>query len=125
MFDIQSAVYQYYTYIYTCMYVDGRVHLECYAVATVSFAEYRLFYRSLLQKRPIILSILLTVATPYAFDIQSHLYTDTTYRYTHTYTCIHAYTNMVIYVIYIQSRCFLQSTTFLKDKTCMFQHGYI
>ena len=31
----------------------------------VSFAEYRLFYRALLQKRPIILSILLTVATPY------------------------------------------------------------
>jgi len=31
----------------------------------VSFAEYRLFYRSLLQKKPIILSILLTVATPY------------------------------------------------------------
>ena len=44
-----------------------------YGVATViridkiqvSFAEYRLFYRSLLQKRPIILSILLTVASPY------------------------------------------------------------
>ena len=31
----------------------------------VSFAEYRLFYRSLLRKRPIILSILLSVATPY------------------------------------------------------------
>ena len=31
----------------------------------VSFAEYRLFYRSLLQKRPIILSILLIVATPH------------------------------------------------------------
>jgi len=31
----------------------------------VSFAEYRLFYRALLQKRPIILSIPLTVATPY------------------------------------------------------------
>jgi len=30
----------------------------------VSFAEYRLFYRALLQKRPIILSILLIVATP-------------------------------------------------------------
>jgi len=30
-----------------------------------TFAEYRLFYRSLLQKRPIILSILLTEATPY------------------------------------------------------------
>jgi len=31
----------------------------------VSFAEYCLFYRALLQKRPIILSILLTKATPY------------------------------------------------------------
>ena len=31
----------------------------------VSFAYYRLFYRALLQKRPIILSILLTKATPY------------------------------------------------------------
>ena len=30
----------------------------------VSFEEYRLFYRALLQKRPIILSILLTKATP-------------------------------------------------------------
>ena len=31
----------------------------------VSFAEYRLFYRALLQKRPIILSSLLIAATPY------------------------------------------------------------
>ena len=31
----------------------------------VSFPEYSLFYRALLQKRPIILSILLTEATPY------------------------------------------------------------
>jgi len=31
----------------------------------VSFAEYSLFYRALLQKRPIILSILLTEATAY------------------------------------------------------------
>ena len=31
----------------------------------VSFAEYRLFYRALLQKRPAILSSLLIVATPY------------------------------------------------------------
>jgi len=30
----------------------------------VSFAEYRLFYRALLQKRSIILLILLTKATP-------------------------------------------------------------
>jgi len=31
----------------------------------VSFAEYRLFYRALLQKRPMILSITLTEATPH------------------------------------------------------------
>jgi len=31
----------------------------------VSFAEYRLFYRALLQKRPTILRRLLIVATPY------------------------------------------------------------
>ena len=31
----------------------------------VSSAEYRLFYRALLQKRPTILSILLTEASPY------------------------------------------------------------
>jgi len=36
----------------------------------VSFAEYSLFYRALLQKRPIILSILLTEATPYPPNIQ-------------------------------------------------------
>jgi len=34
----------------------------------VSFAEYRLFYRALLQKRPIILRSLLMVATPYSGD---------------------------------------------------------
>ena len=31
----------------------------------VSFAEYRLFYKALLQKRPVILRSLLIVATPY------------------------------------------------------------
>ena len=31
----------------------------------LSFAEYHLFYRALLQKRPIILRSLLIVATPY------------------------------------------------------------
>jgi len=34
----------------------------------VSFAEYRLFYRALLQKIPIILRILLLVATPQQND---------------------------------------------------------
>ena len=36
----------------------------------VSFAEYRLFHRALLQKRPIILGILLIVATPHIAPIQ-------------------------------------------------------
>ena len=36
----------------------------------VSFAEYRLFYRALLQKNPTILRSLLIVATPY--DISGH-----------------------------------------------------
>jgi len=38
----------------------------------VSFAEYCLFYRAVLQKRPIILSILLTVATPYRVAADDH-----------------------------------------------------
>jgi len=34
-----------------------------------SFAEYRLFYRALLQKRPIILRSLLIIATPYTYMV--------------------------------------------------------
>jgi len=41
----------------------------------VSFAEYLLFYRALLQKRPIILSILLTKATPYPKDATDRIKT--------------------------------------------------
>jgi len=33
----------------------------------LSFAEYRLFYRALLQKRPMILRSLILVATPYQY----------------------------------------------------------
>jgi len=36
----------------------------------VSFAEYSLFYRALLQKRPVILRSLLIVSTPYLIDEQ-------------------------------------------------------
>jgi len=41
------------------------LYMITYRSLDTSSAEYRLFYRSLLQKRPIILSILLTKATPY------------------------------------------------------------
>jgi len=40
----------------------------------VSFAEYSLFYRALLQKRPIILRSLLIVATPYEAHIERTLH---------------------------------------------------
>jgi hypothetical protein len=40
----------------------------------VSFAEYRIFYRALLQKRPIIVRSILSVATPYHFVDEMILY---------------------------------------------------
>jgi len=45
----------------------GRLQLVGSLKLQVSFAENRLFYRALLQKRPIILRSLLIVATPYSF----------------------------------------------------------
>jgi len=42
----------------------GRLRLVGSMKLQVSYAEYSLFYEALLQKRPMILSILLTVATP-------------------------------------------------------------
>ena len=53
------------------LYVDGNsmymgwLRLVGSLKLQVSFAEYRLFHRDLLQKRPKILRSLLTVATPY------------------------------------------------------------
>ena len=43
------------------------------SINQVSFAEKRLFYRALLQKRRIISSILLTAATPY-MHVTFHIY---------------------------------------------------
>jgi len=61
-----------------------RIRLSCvfsYGVATISsllkiiglFAEYRLFYRALLQKRPLFLRSLLIVATPYPDAVYIYL----------------------------------------------------
>jgi len=44
-----------------CVYEVATISLKLY----VSFAEYSLFYRALLQERPIILWSLIIVATPY------------------------------------------------------------
>jgi len=46
----------------------------CVCVLDVSFAEYSLFDRTLLQKRPIILNSLLIVATPYTTSEHSPLH---------------------------------------------------
>jgi len=69
----------------------------------VSFAEYRLFYRALLQKRPIILSILLT----YFFKrlhpciLRKEEACMYTYKYTHIYIYIYkimTYMHIYIYI---------------------------
>ena len=48
------------------LHVMGLLQLVGSIKSQVSFAEYSLFYRALLHKRTIILSILLTEATPYS-----------------------------------------------------------
>ena len=70
----------------------------------VSFAAYRLFYRALLQKRPIILSILLTEATLYVVRYNSVWYVHMCICtnvcvcvYVHLYRCIYMYIYIYIY----------------------------
>jgi len=47
-----------------CMVAMGWLRLVGFLKSQVSFAEYRLFHRALLQKRPMILRSILIVATP-------------------------------------------------------------
>jgi len=57
-------------FLYVCVKIDmGWLRLVGSLRLQVSFAEYRLFSRALLQKRPTILRSLLIVATPYAIWI--------------------------------------------------------
>jgi len=58
----------------------------------VSFAEYRLFYRALLQKRPIIWSTLPTKATQY---IHLHMHTCI---WVYMYVCMYTRTYVYMYV---------------------------
>jgi len=72
------ADYVYWHGSYTVCIYEWRVHYGVASVSRidkiiVSFAEYRLFYRALLQKSPVIWSILLTKATPYVYyHVYSH-----------------------------------------------------
>jgi len=71
-------------YYYSNATTMGWLRLVGSIESQVSFAEYCLCYRALLQKRPIILSILLTKATPY----QSHTSNATTVNHkTPTWLC--------------------------------------
>ena len=94
-------------------YRVARMAQSChtYGVATISrllkiiglFAAYRLFYRALLQKRPVILRSLLIVATPYQTCHGTHKNMASTlqgpprgYHYIYIYTYIHKY--IAIYI---------------------------
>jgi len=52
----------------------------------VSFAEYSLFYRALLQKRPIILRSLLVIATSYEWDVLHIPMSHDIHQHAHTHT---------------------------------------
>jgi len=63
------CIYMYVLYMYVLLYrtTMGWLWSVGSIQSQVSFAEYRVFYRALLQKRPMISSILLTEATPYEY----------------------------------------------------------
>ena len=67
MYCIRRAMLGLCRELYAQIYVMGWLHVVGSLKLYVSFAEYCLFYRSLLQKRPIILRSLLIVATPYGY----------------------------------------------------------
>jgi len=60
-FNYVISGFAHFKYVQLSIMNVGSINLQ------VSFAEYRLFCRALVQKRPIILSILLTKATPYVY----------------------------------------------------------
>ena len=70
----------------------------------VSFAEYRLFYRALLQKRPIIVRSLLIVATPYP-HLHLHLCPLYPRLHLHLYPCprrsVYVYIQICRFIYYV------------------------
>ena len=95
----------------------------------VSFAEYHLSYRGHLQKRPIILSILLTETTPYLvatwpIAISIYIYLSTSiylhlsiYIYPSTYIYLHL--SMYLHLIYL-STCHL--SIYMCPSTSIYLH---
>ena len=84
-----------YEYISICSIHMGWLRVVGSLKLQVSFAEYSLFYRALLQKRPVVLRSLLIVATPYLYI---------SYAFTHI-THIHKYyTRLDIYLYELMTR---------------------
>ena len=77
----------------------GWLHLVSSLKLQVSFAQYRLFYRALLQKRPIILRSLLMVANPYMktskqiWKISKHIWKQQNhiFVFVRVYVCVGGY----------------------------------
>jgi len=86
----------------------------------VLLAEYSLFYRALLQKRPIILrSLLLHLTTQYCLDISTCIYIDLyVYEYIYAYRYMYMYTNISISVHLTTQYC-------LNLCTCMYIDLYM
>jgi len=83
------------------------LRLAGYLNLQVSFAEYRLFYRALLQKSPILLRSLRIVATPYLFlhtyihNLNTWMHTLSQIWYIHVHTYAYCYSYMCILNIHI------------------------
>ena len=95
----------------------------------VSFVEYRLFYRVLLQKRPIILSILLTTATPYLCNVYDLSILYSTYimhlqminfHILHSFLCI-----LCIFVLYMHLQMIYVIYAFADDIFLYFTNAYV
>jgi len=77
----------------------------------VSFAKCRLFYRSLLQKRPIILSILLTKATPYTHAWVARVHTYRASVHIH----IHARVSRMTWYVWVTCQTRMRHVTHMKE----------
>jgi len=131
---IYICIYIYiYIYISTHLYVHTHIHMGWLRlVGSIKlkdfFAEYRLFYRALLQKRPIISSILLSVATPYSASDTSCVstYKKSVHMYTLIYIyiciCTHLYVYIFIYTyIRTYSHTFMYIYKYIYTPTSAFQ----
>jgi len=83
----------------------GRLRLVGSFELSVSFAEYSLFHRALLQKRPIILRSLLIVATHCFTHANTHTHTQIYLSAIITLTCVFVCLFTCIWFFFLKKRC--------------------